>query len=250
MGSSISALMRQRPERVVDVSQARTVNTAENEVTTAMSVGELFKWRVRPVALWREILGRLDEDHRWVNLSDGGHIENLAGIELLRRRCKYIIIGDGEADSKHHFNGLATLIRTARIDLGVEIDINVKEIRLRKKGLSRKHWAMGRIKYPNEKKKGYLLYVKSSVTGDEDEVIKQYRNASTSFPHETTADQFFSEGQFEAYRSLGQHMAEQLFKVSDIPVSTDGTTLFADVDKWFNVLWENRFDAEPDINNS
>ena len=34
----------------------------------------------------------------YLNLSDGGHVENLALYELLRRRCKFIIAIDGEAD--------------------------------------------------------------------------------------------------------------------------------------------------------
>ena len=69
----------------------------------------MHRWQVPPRALVREALGALDETWKWVNVSDGGHIENLATIELLRRRCKYIIVGDGEADPGHHFNGLATL---------------------------------------------------------------------------------------------------------------------------------------------
>jgi hypothetical protein len=31
------------------------------------------------------------------------------------------------------------------------------------------------------------------------------------FPHETTADQFFDEAQFEAYRALGYHIVNGLF---------------------------------------
>ena len=85
---------------------------------------------VRPVAFLREMLSKLDETHRWVNLSDGGHIENLAAIELLRRRCKYIIIGDGEADPSLHFAGLATLMRCAYLDLGIEIHIDLAAVRL------------------------------------------------------------------------------------------------------------------------
>ncbi len=85
-------------------------------------------------------------------------------------------------------------------------------LRLDKDGYSQQHWAIGRIKYPGDSEYGYLLYLKSSVTGDEDEVIKEYRNASAEFPHESTADQFFGEGQFEAYRSLGQHIAEEVLR--------------------------------------
>lgn len=170
--------------------------------------GEFFGWRVRPVALLREITGRLDEEWRWVNVSDGGHIENLATIELLRRRCKYIIVGDGEDDRKHQFDGLATLIRSARIDLRVDIDIQLDGLRLEPDGHTRSHWALGRVRYPGEEEPGYLLYLKASLTGTEDEVIRNYHQRSDNFPHESTADQSFTEGQFEAYRSLGQKIAE------------------------------------------
>ena len=45
---------------------------------------------------------------------------------------------------------------------------------------------------------------------DPDEVIREYRQSSPDFPHESTDDQFFTEGQFEAYRSLGQHIGEKV----------------------------------------
>ncbi len=32
-----------------------------------------------------------------------------------------------------------------------------------------------------------------------------------SFPHESTANQFFSESQFESYRELGEHIARNVF---------------------------------------
>jgi hypothetical protein len=177
-------------------------------------LGERFTWRVRPRAFIREMFSRLDETHKWVNLSDGGHLENLATIELLRRRCRFILMGDGEADPKLHFGSLATLIRFARLDLGITIQIDPGEIRL-EDGRSRHHFAVGRILYPkfegggHEAVEGRLLYLKSSFTGDEEEVVQQYRASHPAFPHESTADQFFDEGQFEAYRSLGQHIGEQ-----------------------------------------
>ncbi len=40
------------------------------------------------VCLLREMLGNMHEESRWLNVSDGGHIENLGVYELLRRRCK------------------------------------------------------------------------------------------------------------------------------------------------------------------
>ncbi|MGI9432633.1 MAG: patatin-like phospholipase family protein, partial [Myxococcota bacterium] len=226
LGSSLSTLMRRR-----SVSEP-SVRKAEPE----SSVGDVFRWRVRPIALVREILGKLDETSRWVNVSDGGHLENLAAIELLRRQCRYIIIGDGEADPDHQFTGLATLIRTARIDLGVRIDMNVDEIRLKDERISQEHWAIGRIHYPNQDTYGHLLYLKSSFTGREDVVIQQYRSRNPSFPHESTADQAFTEGQFEAYRSLGQHIAEQALEHAN----AEREMSFADLEQWFEELDRHR----------
>ncbi|MDJ0818478.1 MAG: patatin-like phospholipase family protein [Desulfobacterales bacterium] len=193
------------------VSQGDSLVTIHTPGAQRGSLRERFDWRVRPGAFLREMSSRLDETHKWVNVSDGGHIENLGTIELLRRRCKFIITGDGGADPDLHFDSLATLMRYARIDLGIDIDIDLKQVRLidpDKGRLSQKHFAIGRITYPQEAECGYLLYLKSSFTGDEDEVIVEYRNRNPKFPHESTADQFFDEGQFEAYRALGQHIGE------------------------------------------
>jgi hypothetical protein len=161
--------------------------------------------------LLREMFGALDEQSRYVNLSDGGHLENLGVYELIRRRCRIIVCSDCQADEQMMFDGLADLIRLVRIDMGVEIDIDVKQIVRQENGLSRCHFACGRINYPGdapgEVQQGILIYLKASITGDEGLYIDNYRSDHPSFPNETTADQFFDEPQFEAYRSLGQHIA-------------------------------------------
>ena len=218
----------------------RLIALAESQTGGRSTFGDRFRWRVRPGALLLEATGRLDETHRWVNVSDGGHIENLAGIELLRRHCRYVILGDGEADPEHRFNGLATLIRSARIDLGIHVDIDVDALRLDERRLSARHWAVGRIHYPGESEPGHLLYLKSSVTGDEDEVIREYRHGQPSFPHESTADQFFDEGQFEAYRSLGQHIGEEALEHLPRAGEPDegARTPFSALEPWFERLGE------------
>jgi hypothetical protein len=239
LGSSLSTLMR-----------AKNLSAPVPEGSKLQTLSHRFNWRIPPRALLREMFSKLDETSKWVNLSDGGHIENLATMELLRRRCKFIITGDAEADPNMHFGGLATLIRFARIDLGVDIDIDVRELHLRSgeldEGLvSQQHFAVGRITYPGESEHGYLLYFKSSVTGDEDEVISEYRARKSTFPHESTADQFFDEGQFEAYRALGEHMARKALTLHDGRKDT-----YAALESWFRRLEESlphRWDgaAEP-----
>ncbi len=212
------------------------VNKGQELIARHNALLDRFSWRVRPMALLNEMMMRLDETHKWVNLSDGGHIENLAGIELLRRRCRFIIIGDGEADPNLSFNGLATLIRYARIDLGIKIEIKTDAISPDRSKmaldegrdrLSPEHWVLGTINYPPLKDDesgpefGYLLYLKSSFSGDEDEVIKEYRYRNPSFPHQSTADQFFNEEQFECYRALGEHIGNQPFKKIEGRITSD-----------------------------
>ena len=243
-----------RFERLI-VKTGDPVEAGQMLIERHNTLGERFHWRVRPLAFLREMSSRLDETHRWVNLSDGGHLENLATIELLRRRCKFIIVGDGEADPKMHFSGLATLLRTAYIDLGVDIDIDLDPLRLVKANaddkeptVSTRHWAIGRITYPkqgdSEVEYGYLLYLKSSITGnDESEVIREYRHRHPSFPHQSTADQFFDEGQFEAYRALGQHIAEQALKDPSGKLPS-GKMSYSELEAWLDGLWKSQTAAE------
>lgn len=173
------------------------------------------------VSIWRKFPGsieafqewfglyRLDPDSRYINLSDGGHFDNIGVYELLRRRCKYIIVGDAEADSEMKFEALSYIMRMARIDFGIEIRINTSDIKPDPTtGYSRNHCAVGRIDYP-EGDFGYLLYCKASLTGDEPEHLNEYKVKHPQYPHQTTADQWFDEQQFEAYRELGYHIGKE-----------------------------------------
>ena len=169
------------------------------------------------LCLLREMTGAaMSEKEAWINLSDGGHIENMGVYELLRRRCKFIISIDGEADPQSTFHGHLTLVRHAQIDFGIRIEPNLTDLRMDLTSkYSESHAMMWRVYYPaaggRPWGRGLLLYLKLSVTGDELEMIRRYRILHPDFPHQTTLDQFFDEEQFEAYRQLGVHVAEGLF---------------------------------------
>jgi hypothetical protein len=160
----------------------------------------------------------LSEQHAWFLLSDGGHIENLGGYELLRRRCKFVICVDGEADPDYGFGGLLTLVRHAQIDLGIRIEPRLDELQPDARGHCQRHAVLCRIHYPAnngaQPEIGLLLYLKLSMTGNESELIKRYRARHPDFPHQGTLDQFFDQEQFEAYRQLGVHIAEGLFSTA------------------------------------
>lgn len=163
----------------------------------------------KPSLLWHEALGKLDKNGTHVNVSDGGHIENMGIYPLLKRRCKLIICIDGEADPEMTFNGLVKLTRFARIDMGITFDMDLDPLRPDEHGFTRSHWIKGRIIYSNGETAEFV-YIKLSMVGDEPEYIRAYKAAHSQFPHESTADQFFSENQFEAYRALGEHACSDM----------------------------------------
>jgi hypothetical protein len=202
------------------------------------------------VYLFREMLGSMHERRPWVHASDGGHIENLGVYELLRRRCKYIVAVDGEQDPKMTFQGLTRLQRLAAIDLGVRIDVDLDDLRLSEGGLSRSHFRFCRIHYPKRGDRqagyGYLLYLKLSLTGNEGEFIRRFRADEPAFPHHSTADQFFSEEQFEAYRSLGEHTGNNLFLRAIVGDLADGREV--GLEEWFARLGASFLDpVRPDM---
>jgi hypothetical protein len=186
--------------------------------------------------LMREMFGlKMSEREPWLNLSDGGHIENLAIYELLRRRCKLIISVDGESDPAYTFQGLMTLVRHAQIDFGARIEVNLSDIRPDPTtGYSQSHAALCTVHYPDGSL-GFIIYMKLSVTGNESEMIRRYRINHPEFPHQSTLDQFFDEEQFEVYRQLGVHVANGLF----LPALMDWDDKIDDVPKWFRKLVKN-----------
>lgn len=162
------------------------------------------RWMIG-LPFFREMAGAARATSSDVHLSDGGHFENLGIYELVRRHCRFIIASDSSADPDVTFNDFGNLVRRVREDFGVDIRIDLSPLRPDPAtGLSRQHLVAGDIHYP-EGDTGILLYFKPAITGTESADILQYRARSTTFPHESTVNQFFDESQWESYRQLGQH---------------------------------------------
>jgi len=190
-----------------------------------------------PKYLFAEALARTNEDRGFVNLSDGGHFDNLGLYELLRRRCRYIIAVDAECDSQYRCTSLAWLVRMARIDFGVEVEIDIEKLFDAKGEPPRAltHWLLGDIRYPptpggQAVEHGRLLYIKSSLLAEGKNSglgpdVVEYARSHRDFPHESTADQFFNEAQFEAYRMLGAFIANSI--VRGAPQALDVASLLA-----------------------
>jgi hypothetical protein len=170
----------------------------------------------------KELAASASAEDAFVYLSDGGHFENLGAYEALRRRCKLIVVSDASADPPFHFEGLANLVHKARADLGIEINANAVPIRPEVAaggviGASKVNHVIAEITYPPEPggkatQAGWLIYVKSSLPENLPADIENYRWASPGFPHQSTADQWFDESQFEAYRRLGLQIGRGVVK--------------------------------------
>ncbi|MGY3618601.1 patatin-like phospholipase family protein [Bradyrhizobium sp. USDA 10063] len=177
-----------------------------------------------------------------VELSDGGHFDNLGIYELIRRRCGLIIVIDGEEDAKATFPALTSVLSRLEKDFeGVRIEFDKNE------GLdrlvpntagkfpagalcARSSFFVAQIHYPTCKEAptlscgkspdalrdkssdasnesaaftGVLIYCKASVIADLSVSVGGYLAKYPEFPHQSTIDQFFDPDQFEAYRELG-----------------------------------------------
>jgi hypothetical protein len=170
-----------------------------------------------------EAFGLTTDRNAWVNLSDGGHFENLGLYEMALRRCATIVVVDGSADPAFHFDDLGNAIRKVYVDMGIPIEFRDGVSILKTPLPQSRHCAIGTLRYsavdgagaPD----GTLIYIKSSLTGNEPEDVLNYSAQNATFPHQSTADQWFDESQFEAYRRLGYHIVEEILQFKDGVVS-------------------------------
>jgi hypothetical protein len=177
-----------------------------NPAMASTSELSLAKPRNALITLARELLGMSDDRGGAVYLSDGGHFENLGLYEMIRRRCRRILVVDAGEDPNASFEDLGNAIRKIRIDFDVAIEFTPQvAIGSRQKPLEPfRSFAYGRIRYPESDTPGELIYVKPADFADVSMDVRSYRNLHETFPHQSTLEQFYGESQFESYRELGR----------------------------------------------
>ncbi|HEX5659966.1 MAG TPA: alkaline phosphatase D family protein [Polyangiales bacterium] len=169
--------------------------------------------------------GKLDTRSRFVNVSDGGFIDNLGVYELLRRRCQRIVAVDATWDTHYEFEYLRNLVVRARQELGIDFEFEEQPEDVIKPrvtdGLSAKCVLLARIKWPAHEQRadGKLFYVKAALSRQglratsgqkAADPSRAYATYHPSFPQESTGDQFFDPVQSRAYHELGRHLAHEL----------------------------------------
>jgi hypothetical protein len=170
--------------------------------------------------LLSELFGQTTNTSDYVYLSDGGHFENLALYEMVRRRCRYIVVIDAGCDKEFSFADLGNAVRKIWIDFGIAITFSkLKALLFREeKGIEYKtgqppFYALGVIHYPestNDEDHGLILYIKPCFLSGRitNAGVRNYATANPDFPHQSTGNQWFSESQLESYRALGFEMMD------------------------------------------
>ena len=182
------------------------------------------RWALR--AFLDELFGLTQDNRRYVYLSDGAHFENLGLYEMVRRRCRYIVVSDAGCDPEFRFADLGNAIRKIQIDLGVPIEIKgLKHLKKRAPDrqppdFEQRYYATGIIHYRavdgDGAVDGRLIYVKAGLRWSESPDILSYALSHPDFPHETTLDQWFTESQFESYRHLGFTIGSKILQDAGI----------------------------------
>jgi hypothetical protein len=172
--------------------------------------------------LLEEAFGLTTDDRPYVYLSDGGHFEDLGLYEMVRRRCRFIVVVDAGEDACLEFEDLGNAVRKIYIDLGIRISFEgLEELRNRppraavgEQQADIPYHAIGVVDYQAADGEGCgngtILYIKPALHWTEPAGIASYAAAHKAFPHETTADQWFTESQFESYRSLGFEITKHI----------------------------------------
>ncbi|QBB72602.1 hypothetical protein ELE36_07040 [Pseudolysobacter antarcticus] len=175
-----------------------------------------------------------NEEALFIELCDGGHFENLGAYELIRRRCKLIVIVSAGADVEFQMEDLGNLVEKVRVDFGVGFDFDtnysIDDIRPKRPShnvnppFADRGFAIARIGYPHiggaVAEAGWLLYLQATPIKSVPEDVRTYQRLNPDFPNETTADQFFDETQVEAYRELGWAIARDALKEVGVPMSS------------------------------
>ncbi|MBT2304406.1 hypothetical protein J7E70_28660 [Variovorax paradoxus] len=187
---------------------------------------------------------------------------------LLAERAEVIVIADCGADPKYGFEDLENLVRKARIDLHAEILFQrpkaFGQFRSASGGSSARGFkvakpppsaplpealtrfgslndlasststaclALAKVNYAGQGPgTGILIVIKPNLCSGLPVDLVNFKKKNPEFPQETTADQFFSEAQWESYFHLGTFLGQNLTKEFLYELISDSSTYFENDD--------------------
>ncbi|WP_256354517.1 patatin-like phospholipase family protein [Variovorax sp. dw_308] len=179
-----------------------------------------FRWYKEQAGLGLDVMlaeaaSATGDEDRFIYLSDGGHFDNMGIYEMVRRRCRRIVLVDASCDGAYEWGDLLDAVRKIRVDLGIPIRLPPE---LPSGGKTGPRSFTADILYSERDgsdaaEDGELIVLKPVLREDDPPELAAYARDSARpgkdgsdpnrFPHQSTIDQFFDERQFESYRLLG-----------------------------------------------
>ncbi|HSZ30637.1 MAG TPA: hypothetical protein VK784_12895 [Pseudonocardiaceae bacterium] len=190
-------------------------------------------WRVMQPTLgllWAEAAGHTSYRATWVNVTDGGHYDNLGLVEALHRNAKNIVVLDASGDSPHTWFTLGGAMELAWADAKVDIALDPSEMADDGRGVDPslrlgqvlRPWARGtfirpprlvghRHLAPNGHRaaagfqlaSGNLWVCKLGWWDGALWEIRAYAASHSTYPCDPTMQQLFDGAEFDAYHELG-----------------------------------------------
>ncbi|HEY5858613.1 MAG TPA: hypothetical protein VIW24_32475 [Aldersonia sp.] len=192
------------------------------------------RWIRRRRGIWliREVLGVFPSARRFVYVSDGGHLDNLGLLELLRRRCRSILVIDASGDPIRTTATFDGVLELATSHLGIEVvdDDELKALRdqgdfadLPRNRVTEKCVAVIKFRYPESlgatERDGTIVLAKATFAQElgndcdaqcaasrarTDWRPRQWPGSARTVPRTSTFNQLLSDNVFEAYVELGR----------------------------------------------
>lgn len=192
------------------------------------------------------------EDPTFIELSDGGHFDNLGLYELIRRRCGLILVCDGGEDATGSYESFTSLMTLAQEDFGAVFRLDCAlggqhsgpaQLVARPRPdeypkaaeFAERGFFLATIHYDGHKagpggggeglladrttsgpSVGLIIYLKATMLAELGLPSRGYKGVNPAFPSEPTTDQFFSPEQFNAYVDVGNRVARQMLQATDL----------------------------------
>ena len=168
--------------------------------------------------LLKEFLGFLDPSDLYLYVTDGGHWENTALVELLRTaHHREVVCVDADSGPGNLAKSISKAIDLAQLECAATVALNLDVLRAERdpspgRDYSPRSVNLGLVRRldGNEERISVLWYSKPALTQDMPPQLLAYREVDPTFPRVSTVNQFFHVAQFAAYRDLGRYNAQKV----------------------------------------
>lgn len=175
---------------------------------TPVKFVKTFSSKPGPFRLVKEAIGTSSIYDRRIYVTDGGHYDNTALVEALRDHPERLIVIDASNDAENTFSALGDAVATARMDLGLEIELEGLDALVSTADKrADKAWVSGTARPLDGTASGEttdVQIIKAIMFQDGLPLdLETYHLQHPDFPRTSTGDQLYGEYDFEAYRCLG-----------------------------------------------